>query len=86
MQIYIQASEIYKVYFDISQRVQYIFEIYLKYENKRARYTKFTLVFHSKCSIYSRFISNTKTNERDIQSLLWYFTASAVYIRDLSQI
>ena len=66
MQIYIQTSEIYKVYFGISQRVQYIFEIYLKYENKRARYTKFTLVFHSvtsnatKSVIFSQF-SNFRT-------------------------
>ena len=36
-QIYKHTSEINKVYFVILQRVQYIFEILLKYTNKRAR-------------------------------------------------
>ena len=36
-QIYKQMSEIGKVYFDISLRVQYIFGVFLKYTNKRAR-------------------------------------------------
>ena len=31
------------------------------------------------------FSANIATNERDKQSLLCYFTASEVYIRDLSQ-
>ena len=34
-------SEIGKVYFDISRRVQYKFEFHLKYNNKRARNIKF---------------------------------------------
>ena len=50
----VQTSEIYEVYFDISQRVQKIFEFF-KYSS----------------------------NERDIRSLLRYFTASAENIEGL---
>ena len=38
-------SEIGKVYFDISQRVQKIFGVNLKYSNKRARNIKLAWMF-----------------------------------------
>ena len=39
-------------------------------------------VFHSECSVYSRFTLKYTNKRAKISSLLEYFTASVVYIRD----
>ena len=43
-----------KVFF-ISCYIRFVY-IYCKYSNKRARYTKFILIFQSECRIYSAFL------------------------------
>lgn len=44
---------------------------YRKDTNKRARYTKFTLVYFTASAGYLRVIAKIITNEQDTQSLLW---------------
>ena len=44
------------------------------YEQTSEKYQVYLDIFQSKCSIYSRFTSNIVTNEREISSLLGYFS------------
>ena len=49
----IQTSEIVKVHFDISQRVQYIFAVYCKYNtNERDNQSNTKEIFNKICTIF----------------------------------
>ncbi|MBE6293258.1 MAG: hypothetical protein E7090_01070 [Bacteroidales bacterium] len=71
-----------------SKRVQTIFAVYGKGSNKRAKNMKFTSIFFTASALLSSmFTSKIVTNEREISSLLGYFskrvqTIFAVYGKD----
>ena len=54
-------SKIGKVYFDILQRVQKIFEVYLKYSERRVENKTSYLFFIPSRILFSKFTSNMKT-------------------------
>ena len=60
-----------------SQQVQ---KILSKDTNKRARNTKLVSVFSQRAKVSSRFTSKIQISEREISSLLEYFSASAEYL------
>ena len=63
-----------------------IFEVYLKDTNKRARNMKFTSIFFKASAVYLRDLSQRRINEREIWSLLQYFSQRYNYLTQISRI